>query len=186
MKTNPFELNEFDTTAAFIDGPALYWAYKSLQRENLIDMVKVRDLISNNSRMQSLSYYTVFQPPSRNDGFDPIKPLAEFLGYNGYRVVTKEARQYQTDLGSRVKGSINLELAIDAFRAAQQGMNHIMLFLSDDDFTPLVTAIQEQGCRVTLVSTETDKIVSDDLVWTSDKFVDIKNIAGLLERIKVS
>lgn len=183
-KSNPFELNALDTTAAFIDGPSLYWAYKALDSEYQIDMMRLKGLIADNSRLQSIGYYTVFPPKERRgeNGHTPLKPLTDMLGYNGFRVITKDAYSYPTDLGMRTKGSISMELAIDALNSAHQGINHVLLFLSDDDYTPLIPIIQDRGSRVTVVSTEKNSIVAGDLVWQADKFVDIETIEDLISR----
>lgn len=184
--TNPFQLNKHDTTAVFIDGPALYWAFKTLGREALIDMIKIRDFIADNSRMRSINYYTIFQPHARADGYDPIKPLAEFLGYNGFRIVSRDAEHYQTDLGTRVRGSINVDLACDATIAGVRGVDHIILFVNDGDFNPLIHTLRDQGCTVTVVSTAKERVVSDELVWPADSFIDLDKVAHLIERVTTS
>ena len=184
MNSNPFALNEHDTTAAFIDGPALYWAYKALNTEEQIDMIKMKKLIENNSRLQNISYYTVFPPAEKRDadGYTPLKPFTEFLGYNGFRVVTEDAYSYSTDLGMRTKGTIMPHVICDAITAAYQGMNHILLFVSDNDYHPAITAIQAAGSRCTVVSTNENKIMSDNLIWLADNFVDLSNLKALIGR----
>jgi len=181
---NPFELNEFDTTAAFIDGPSLYWAYRQLGHESQMDFLKLRDFIADNSRNQSLSYYTVLPPAHRRDanGHTPIKPLADMLGFNGFRVHMKEAYSVQTDLGMRTKGSINLDLGLDAYDAAHRGINHVMMFVNDDDFLPVISRIKDLQTRVTLVSTEVRNVAPSDLIWSADNFIDLDDIKHLLAR----
>jgi uncharacterized LabA/DUF88 family protein len=181
---NPLALNANDTTTAFIDGPSLYWAYKALDTESPIDMIKLKNLIEDHSRLQSIGYYAVFPPVERRgeDGHTPLKPLSDFLGYHGYRVYTKDAYLYQTDIGMRTKGSIEMELGLDAFNSAVNGVNHVLLFINDDNFVPLVRSIQERGTRVTVVSTETNDVVDNELTWAADSFIDLASIKDEIAR----
>lgn len=183
---NPFELNPQDTTAAYIDGPSLYWAYKTLDTEAQMDFLKLRDLIERNSRLQSISYYSVLPPREHRDanGHTPIKPLADFLEFNGFRILLKEGYQYATDIGVRTKGSIAFELGIDALNAAWSGVNHVMLFLNNDDYIPLVREIQRKGCRVTLCSTDMNDVAPASLIRSVDNFIELEEIASLIARDK--
>jgi uncharacterized LabA/DUF88 family protein len=184
VSENPFELNPNDTTSAFIDGPSLYWAYKTLNTEAQIDMLKVRDYIEDNSRLQSINYFTVLPPRERRDtsGHTPIKPLADFLDFNGFRVTMKEAYSIPTDMGLRTHGSINVDLSLAAANAGAKGINHILLFINDDDFIPLVTDLWDKACRVTIVSTAMKDVAPSDLIRKADNFIDLRDIAPLLAR----
>jgi uncharacterized LabA/DUF88 family protein len=187
MSENPFELNSNHRTAAFIDGPSLYWAYKTLNTEAQIDMLKVRDYIEDNSTLTSIHYFTVLPPRERRDlnGHTPIKPLADFLDFNGFRVLMKEAYSIPTDMGLRSHGSINVDLTLAAANAGAKGLDHILLFVNDDAFIPLVEDLYEKACRVTIVSTAVKDVAPSDLIRKADNFIDLRDIAPLLARDRV-
>jgi uncharacterized LabA/DUF88 family protein len=182
-KVNPFNLREADRTAAFIDGPGLYWAFKNASGDERMDFMRLRAHIADNSDAMGFGYYTVFPPlaPGQGDS-QKLRPLVDFLGYNGFRVETKDARSYETDMGTRIKGSIAVDLALDAMLSAVNGMNHALLFLNDEDYAPLIVRLQDRGCKVTVVSTKVRNIVSNDLLYGLDHFIELTDVKRYLLR----
>jgi uncharacterized LabA/DUF88 family protein len=126
-------------------------------------------------------YYTALL---ENDEYSPIRPLVDWLNYNGFSVVTKHAKEYTDSMGSRkVKGNMNVELAVDAMELAPH-LDHIVLFSGDGDFTPLVASLQRQGVRVSVVSTIRSQptMTSDDLRRQADNFIELEDLREVIGR----
>lgn len=175
-----------DNLAVFIDGSNLYAASRALGFE--IDFKLMRNEFSRRGRLQRISYYTALL---ETEEFNPVKPLIDWLSYNGYSVVTKSAREFFDPLGRRkIKGSIDLELAIDALDIAPK-LNHLVLFSGDGDFKPLVMALQRHGVRVSVVSTirTNPVLISDDLRRIADNFIELEDLREVIakpERVRES
>jgi hypothetical protein len=76
----------------------------------------------------------------------PIRPLVDWLNYNGFAIVTKPAKEFTDSAGRRkVKGNMDIELAVNAMEMAPH-VDHIVLFSGDGDFKPLVEALQRRAC----------------------------------------
>jgi len=84
--------------------------------------------------------------------YSSVRPLVDWLDYNGYTVVTKATKEYIEASGRKVKGDMNIELAVDAMELAEH-MDQMVLFSGDGDFRSLVEAVQRRGVRVTVVET---------------------------------
>ena len=124
-------------------------------------------------------YYTAL---IEDQEYSSIRPLLDWLDYNGYTVVTKNVKEFIDSSGRRkVKGNMDIELAVDAMELASH-VDHIVLFSGDGDFRPLVEAIQRKGVRVTVVSTISTQppMVADELRRQADTFLDL---AELMPRI---
>ena len=97
--------------------------------------------------------------------YSSIRPLIDWLDYNGYTVVTKATKEFVDQTGRRkVKGNMDIELAVDAMEIAGT-IDHMVLFSGDGDFRSLVEAVQRRGVRVTVVSTISTQppMVADEL-----------------------
>jgi uncharacterized LabA/DUF88 family protein len=117
-------------------------------------------------------YYTAL---IEDQEYSSIRPLIDWLDYNGYRVVTKPTKEFVDSTGRRkVKGNMDIELAIDALELAPY-INHAVIFSGDGDFRSLVEALQRRGVKVSVVSTITSQppMVADELRRQADEFVDI-------------
>ena len=126
-------------------------------------------------------YYTAL---IEDQEYSSIRPLIDWLDYNGYRVVTKPTKEFVDSTGRRkVKGNMDIELAIDALELAPY-INHMVLFSGDGDFRSLVEAMQRRGVRVSVVSTISSQppMVADELRRQADEFVDIIHLAGKIGR----
>ncbi|MEM6626430.1 MAG: NYN domain-containing protein [Pseudomonadota bacterium] len=165
--------------ALFIDGANLYSAAKTLNVE--IDYRKLLDEFRRKGRMMRAYYYTALV---ENDDYSPIRPLVDWLQYNGFKVITKAAKEFTDPTGRRrVKGDMDVEIAVDALNLAAH-LDHIVLFSGDGDLTRLVQALQEKGVRVSVVSTvkTSPPMIADDLRRASDDFIDLVDLAELVGR----
>jgi uncharacterized LabA/DUF88 family protein len=120
-------------------------------------------------------YYTAMV---EDQEYSSIRPLIDWLDYNGYRVVTKPAKEFVDSAGRRkIKGNMDIELAIDALELAPR-IDHMVLFSGDGDFRSLVEAMQRKGVRVTVVSTIQTQpaMVADDLRRQADEFLDLVHL----------
>lgn len=173
-------------TAAFIDGCNFYAATQTLGLD--IDFTHLLQFLRGTDILVRACYYTPIHESS--DGHASLRPLADWLQYNGYSVVTKPTKTFQNEgHGTKIKGNMDVELTIDALLMADH-VEHIVLFSGDGDFTALVAAIQRKGVRVTVISTiKGDKnVTADELRRQADAFVDLHDIADLItgDRKKVA
>jgi uncharacterized LabA/DUF88 family protein len=126
-------------------------------------------------------YYTALL---ENDEYSPIRPLVDWLNYNGYTMVTKAAKEYTDSQGRRkVKGNMDIELAVDALELAAH-VDHIVLFSGDGDFRPLIEALQRKGVRVSVVSTIRSQppMITDDLRRQADNFIELDELKDVIGR----
>ena len=156
--------------ALFIDGANLYATAKSLGFD--IDYKRLLKEYQNKGYLVRAFYYTAL---IEDQEYSSIRPLIDWLDYNGYRVVTKPTKDFVDSTGRRkVKGNMDIELAIDALELAPY-INHAVIFSGDGDFRSLVEALQRRGVKVSVVSTITSQppMVADELRRQADEFVDI-------------
>ncbi len=134
--------------ALFIDGANLYAASKSLGFD--IDYRKLLKAFQKRGYLLRAYYYTAL---IEDQEYSSIRPLIDWLDYNGYKVVTKPAKEFTDSLGRRkIKGNMDIELAIDAMEQSES-VDHLVIFSGDGDFTTLVEALQRKGRKVSVVST---------------------------------
>ncbi|TMJ36193.1 MAG: NYN domain-containing protein [Alphaproteobacteria bacterium] len=162
-----------ERVALFIDGANLYATAKSLGFD--IDYRRLLTYFRKRSRLIRAIYYTALMEDAE---YSPIRPLIDWLDYNGYRVVTKPAKEFTDSLGRRkVKGNMDIELAIDVMQLADN-LDHIVLFSGDGDFRSLISAVQAKGRRTSVVSTLTTRppMVADELRRQADQFIDLADL----------
>ncbi|MCY3985048.1 MAG: NYN domain-containing protein [Roseovarius sp.] len=165
--------------ALFIDGSNLYAAAKSLEFD--IDYKLLRQEFMRRGKLLRAFYYTALL---EHDDYSPIRPLVDWLNYNGYSMVTKQAKEYTDNQGRRkVKGSMDIELAVDAMELAPK-LDHIVLFSGDGDFRPLIESLQRQGLRVSVVSTirSNPPMISDELRRQADNFIELEDLKDVIGR----
>ena len=165
--------------ALFIDGANLYATAKSLGFD--IDYKKLlREFQSRGYLLRAFYYTAVIE----DQEYSSIRPLIDWLDYNGYSVVTKATKEFVDQTGRRkVKGNMDIELAVDAMEIAGT-IDHMVLFSGDGDFRSLVEAVQRQGVRVTVISTISTQppMVADELRRQADIFIDIVTLQGKIGR----
>ncbi len=165
--------------ALFIDGPNLYSAAKSLGFD--IDYKNLLHVFRNKGRLVRAFYYTAL---AEDQEYSPIRPLLDWLDYNGYTMVTKPLKEHTDAAGRRrVKGNMDIELAIDMLEMAHH-IDHAVLFSGDGDFRRVVEAVQRRGVRVTVVSTfrANPPMVSDELRRQADTFVELQELSPSIAR----
>jgi len=165
--------------ALFIDGANLYAAGKALGFD--IDYKLLRQEFVRRGKMLRAFYYTALL---ENDDYSPIRPLVDWLNYNGFTMITKPAKEYIDSQGRRkVKGNMDIELAVNALELAPH-VDHIVLFSGDGDFRPLVESLQRQGVRVSVVSTIRSQppMISDDLRRQADNFIELEELKDVIGR----
>jgi uncharacterized LabA/DUF88 family protein len=165
--------------AIFIDGANLYSAARGLAFD--IDYRRLLDLFSTKGRLMRAFYYTALV---EDQEYSPIRPLVDWLDYNGYAMVTKPTKEFTDAMGRRrIKGNMDIELAIDMLEMAQY-IDHAILFSGDGDFRRLVEAVQRRGVRVSVVSTirSSPPMVSDDLRRQADNFIELQDLAPNIMR----
>jgi len=170
---------EEEKVVLFIDGSNLYAAAKALDFD--IDYRLLLDWAASTGRLVRAFYYTALM---ENEEYSPIRPLVDWLDYNGYTMITKPAKEFVDPQGRRkIKGNMDIELAIDMLEMADN-VDHIMLFSGDGDFRRLIEACQRKGVRVTVVSTvkSSPPMVADELRRQADHFLDLKTLAAHIQR----
>ena len=156
--------------AVFIDGANLYATAKTLGFD--VDYRRLLKEFQGRGYLIRAFYYTTL---IESDEYSSIRPLVDWLDYNGYTVITKPAREFTDGMGRRrIKGNMDIELTIDALNLAGK-VDEIYLLSGDGDFRPLVEELQRRGVRVNVVSTVASQppMVSDDLRRQCDEFIDI-------------
>lgn len=168
-----------DKVALFIDGSNLYAAARSLDFD--IDYRKLLAWGASCGRLVRAFYYTALV---EDTDYSPIRPLVDWLDYNGYTMVTKPTKEFVDSQGRRkIKGNMDIELAIDVMEMADN-VDHIILFSGDGDFRRLLEAVQRKGVRVTVVSTiqSNPPMVADELRRQADFFLDLDTLRAEIAR----
>jgi uncharacterized LabA/DUF88 family protein len=165
--------------ALFIDGSNLYAATKALGFD--IDYKLLRSEFMRRGKMVRAFYYTAL---IENEEYSPIRPLVDWLDYNGFTLVTKPAKEFTDSTGRRkIKGNMDIELAVDALEMAAH-VEHIVLFSGDGDFRPLVEALQAKAVRVSVVSTirSSPPMIADNLRRQADNFIELEELKDAIGR----
>ena len=165
--------------AIFVDGANLYGAAKGLQFD--IDYKRLLELFARKGVLVRAFYYTAL---AEEQEFSPLRPLIDWLDYNGFTVVTKPLKEYTDAQGRRrVKGNMDIELAIDVMEMAER-VDHVVIFSGDGDFRKLVEAVQRKGRRVSICSTIRTQppMVADELRRQADNFIEPEELKPMIMR----
>jgi len=168
-----------DRLALFIDGPNLHASAKALGFD--IDFKRLLDEFRKRGLLTRAYYYTTLV---EDQEYSPIRPLVDWLDYNGFSLVTKPAKEYVDREGrKRFRGDMHIELAVDMLELAPR-LDHAVLFSGDSDFAPAVAAIQRKGVRATVVSTIKSQppMAGDELRRQADSFVDLADLSDIIGR----
>ncbi|MBV8472997.1 MAG: NYN domain-containing protein [Hyphomicrobiales bacterium] len=168
-----------DRIALFIDGANLYASAKSLGFD--IDYKRLLKDFQARGRLIRAYYYTALVDDQE---YSSIRPLVDWLDYNGYSVVTKPTKEFVDSAGRRkVKGNMDIELAVTAMEMASH-IDQMVLFSGDGDFRFLVEAVQRKGVRVSVVSTVATQpsMVADELRRQADEFIDLTQLMARIGR----
>ena len=170
---------DIERIALFIDGANLYATAKSLGFD--IDYKRLLREFQGKGRLLRAFYYTAL---IEDQEYSSIRPLIDWLDYNGYAVVTKPTKEFVDSLGRRkVKGNMDIELAVNAMEMSAH-IDHMVLFSGDGDFRSLVEAVQRRGVRVSVISTITTQppMIADELRRQADEFIDLVHLASKIGR----
>ena len=159
--------------ALFIDDSNLYATARALGFD--VDYKRMLKVFEEQAILVRAFYYTAL---IEDQEFSPIRPLVDWLDYNGYTMVTKPTKEFTDPTGRRkIKGNMDIELAIDVMEMLEH-LDHIVLFSGDGDFRRLVEVAQRKGKRVTVISTVKSKppMVADELRRQSDYFIELQDL----------
>jgi uncharacterized LabA/DUF88 family protein len=168
-----------DRLALFIDGPNLHASAKALGFD--IDFKRLLEEFRKRGLLTRAYYYTTLV---EDQEYSPIRPLVDWLDYNGFALVTKPAKEYIDREGrKRWRGDMHIEMAVDMLELAPR-LDHAVLFSGDSDFAPAVAAIQRKGVRATVVSTIKSQppMAGDELRRQADSFVDLADLSDIIGR----
>jgi uncharacterized LabA/DUF88 family protein len=168
-----------ERVALFIDGANLHAAARGLGFD--IDYKRLLKYFQEQCRLIRAFYYTAL---IEDQEYSPLRPLVDWLDYNGFTMVTKPTKEFTDAMGRRkIKGNMDIELAIDVLEMSDK-LDHVVLFSGDGDFRRLVEAVQRRGVRVSVVSTVKSQppMVADELRRQADVFVELADLAPVIAR----
>jgi uncharacterized LabA/DUF88 family protein len=163
--------------AVFIDGSNAYATAKALGKD--IDYKALRRFFEKKGDLLRMYYYTALLP---GDQENTLRPLVDWLQYNGYEVVTKDTKEFIDASGrKKIKGNMDIEIAVDALELANN-LSDVYLFSGDGDFECLVRALQKRGVRVTVISSikVTPPMCADSLRRVADYYIDLADLDSIL------
>jgi uncharacterized LabA/DUF88 family protein len=171
-------LRPTDRLAVFIDGANLYQTARALGFD--IDYKRLMRVLSADCRFVRAYYYTALMDEQE---YSPIRPLVDWLDYNGYTMVTKPLKEFGPGGRRKYKGNMDVEIAVDAMELAEH-LDHVVLVSGDGDFRRLVEALQRRGVRVTVISTLRTQppMVADELRRQADVFLDLAELQPSIAR----
>ena len=173
------DIHNDEKIALFIDGANLYAAAKALGFD--IDYKKLLEVFRKRGRFIRGLYYTALV---EDQEYSPIRPLVDWLDYNGFTMVTKPTKEFTDSFGRRkIKGDMDIELAIDMMEMAPH-LDHIILFSGDGDFRRLVEVVQRKGVKVSVVSTvkSSPPMAADELRRQADQFIELQDLGPEISR----
>jgi uncharacterized LabA/DUF88 family protein len=168
-----------ERVALFIDGANLHAAARALGFD--IDYKRLLKYFQDQCRLIRAFYYTAL---IEDQEYSPLRPLVDWLDYNGFTMVTKPTKEFTDAMGRRkIKGNMDIELAIDVLDMSAH-LDHVVLFSGDGDFRRLVEAVQRRGVRVSVVSTVRSQppMVADELRRQADVFVELSDLSAEIAR----
>ncbi len=171
--------NNTERVAVFIDGANLYSTARGLGFD--IDFRKLLDMFQTNCTLVRAYYYTAL---AEDQEYSSVRPLIDWLDYNGYTVITKPMKEFTDAAGRRkVKGNMDIELAVDAMEISEH-VDHVVLFSGDGDFRSLVEAVQRRGKRFTVASTLKTQppMIADELRRQADHFIELAVLSDTIGR----
>src|SRR4051812_20684222 len=182
LQASRVQSERLERIALFIDGANLYAASRALRFD--VDYKNLLAHFQQRSHFVRAYYYTALL---ETEEYSPLRPLVDWLGYNGYSVVTKPAKEFTDATGRRrVKGSVDIEMAVDVLDLTPS-LDHVVIFSGDGDLRRLVESVQRRGVRVTVISTIRTQpaMIADDLRRQADAFLDLADLAEHITRRQV-
>jgi uncharacterized LabA/DUF88 family protein len=167
-----------DKTALFIDGTNLHYTAKALGFD--IDFKRLIEEFEKRGSILRSYYYTTISEGTES----AVRPLVDWLDYNGFAVRAKPAKDFDDGDGRRkIKRNIGVELAVDALEIAKH-LDQLVLFSGDGDFRSLVEAVQRRRAHVTVVSSVRTRppMVADELRRQADAFLELDDLKAAIGR----
>lgn len=169
-------------TSIFIDGSNLYATIKALGL-SAIDYKKI--LTAFDGTIFKALYFTALPPKEEQSS---LRPMVDYLEYNGWSVIQKEWKQFTDPVTKQVKtkGNMDVEMTTMALELAQYNSDTV-LFTGDGDFRFLVETLQRRyGHKVTVVSTLHTRpaMIADDLRRQADEFIDIVDLHPKIKQVQ--
>ncbi|MEA2962025.1 MAG: hypothetical protein QOI46_2123 [Alphaproteobacteria bacterium] len=171
--------NTVEKIALFIDGANLHFTAKNLGFD--IDFKRLLVEFQRRGSLVRAYYYTTIIEDAE---FISIRPLIDWLDYNGFPVTAKPAKEFDDGDGRRkVKRNIGVELVVDALEIARR-VDHIVLFSGNGDLRALVEAVRRKGIHVMVVSSLRTKpaMVADELRREADTFLELDDLKTSIGR----
>ena len=167
-----------ERVALFIDGANLYAAARALGFD--IDYKRLLQHFGEEGRLIRAFYYTAL---FEDQEYSPIRPLVDWLDYNGYSTVRKRAKADCALSQATAKSGVMVELAVDIMHLAPS-LDHIVIIAGGSEFRRLVEMLQINGKRVTVLSTVAAKaaMVADELRRQADQFIDLADLESDIRR----
>lgn len=165
--------------ALFIDGSNLYATARALNVE--IDYKNLRHYFGKQGQLVRAFYYTAIL---EDQDYSPLRPLIDWLDYNGFTLITKPVKEFTDEHGRRkIKGNMDIEIAVDMLNISDR-LDHVILFSGDGDFRRLLEAVQRKGLRATVVSSNKTQpsMIADELRRQADQFLDLSTIIDKVGR----
>jgi uncharacterized LabA/DUF88 family protein len=165
--------------ALFVDGSNLHSTARTLGFD--IDYKRLLKEFQGRGTLLRAFYYTAI---SEDQEYTSIRPLIDWLDYNGFTVVTKPAKEFNDGEGRRkIKRNMGVELAVDVMQLAEH-VDQLVLFSGDGDLRSVVEAVQRRGVHVTVVSTISSQppMIADELRRQADVFTDLAELQSKVGR----
>src|SRR4051794_23967138 len=181
-RARSLQQERIERVAVFIEGVHIYAAARTLGFD--VDYKNLLAHFGQRAYLVRAYYYTL---PPETEEHSPLRPLVDWLGYNGYSVVTKPAKEFTDATGRRrVKGNVDIEMAVDVLDLTPH-LDHVVIFSGDGDLRRLVESVQRRGVRVTVISTIRTQpaMIADDLRRQADAFIDLADLAEHITRRQV-
>lgn len=158
-------------TAFLVDGSNIHATCKNLNF--FLDYQKLVDGFEGT--VFRAVYFTALPPESEQS---TLRPMVDWMSYNGWHIIQKEWKEYTNDGVIKIKGNMDIEIAVIALEIAPY-VTDVFLFSGDGDFTFLVDALQRRhGIRVTVVSSiKTNPVMCDTkLRRQADAFIEVNDL----------
>jgi uncharacterized LabA/DUF88 family protein len=155
--------------ALFIDGAYLYTATRELGFG--VDYKRLFEVFAGRGRLVRAFHYSVV---TENEEKPSIRPLVDWLAYNGYTTVTKPVKDFTYSFD---RCEIGIELAVDVMAIADY-VDHVIIFSGDGAFRRLAETVQRKGIRVSVVGTmrSSPSMMADELRRQADNFIDLHDL----------
>lgn len=165
--------------AIFVDGSNFGTAIKNAGYK--VDYTKLREFFHQPPKTTLVgSFYFTALPPK--DVQSPIRQLTDGLQYKGWNIVSKE---YKVLSGGKIKGNMDIDIVIKAMRLLDnEAITDLILLSGDDDFSPMLEYLHENGIRVSVMSHQSPdhkNVLGDQLRRHCHEYLDLSVMRQFIE-----